>query len=171
MQKLSVNTTNSQRSTEALVAVGRDDWPTMGHQAIKVCHSMHGSYIKLPRPTPTYPNARANRHKMPCTWGLPDYCVLPRITGVERDPNNTVLPRLNSIHKSEYGVRLGLFEWPEQLPRRIYSQLCKNLKVDGVQPLPHDFKNSQGLLQCPLCQGPKEFIRLNRFVNHLLNKH
>jgi hypothetical protein len=153
------------------MTVARGDWPTMGHRAIKVGHNMHGSYIKLPKPSQTYPIVRANRYEMPCTSGMLDHCVLPRITGVKRDPKNTVLPRLNSIHKSVYGARLGLFEWPELLPRRIYSQLYKNLKVKGVQPLPHDFKNSQGLLQCPLCQGLKEFVRLNRFVNHLLDKH
>jgi len=107
---------------------------------------------------------------MPCTSDLPDYFVLPQMTGMKRDPD-MVLPRLSNIHKSEYGARLGLFVWPEALPQRILSQLAKRLKVQGVQPLPHNFKTPEGFLQCPLCQGPNEFVRLYRFTSHLLNKH
>jgi hypothetical protein len=108
---------------------------------------------------------------MPYTWDLPDSCALPKMTGTKQEAKDVVLPRLTSIHKSRFGARLGLFEWPERLPQRIYNQLVKELRAKGVRPLPHDFKNSRGLLECPLCGGAKEFVQLNRFTKHLWDKH
>ncbi|KAG5792649.1 hypothetical protein H9Q69_008305 [Fusarium xylarioides] len=128
-------------------------------------------HLKLPIPRPTFPNGRVKRPRMPCTLDWPYTYELPKMKGTKQKAKDVVLPRLSSIHKSEYGARLGLFAWPERLPQRIYNQLLRRLKVKGIKPLPQDFKNSRGLLRCPFCREPKEFVQVTRFTKHLWDKH
>lgn len=72
---------------------------------------------------------------------------------------------------SARGVRFGFFEWPEDLPQRIIDLIAEKSEVKGVEPLPRDFRTSQNLFRCPLCDDRKEFVRLKWFANHLLDKH
>jgi len=128
-------------------------------------------HLRLPPPRTSYSRAHPAQPKMPSTLSLTTSCALPAIASSKQEAKDVVLPRLASIHKSEFGARLGLFAWPERLPQRIYRRLIKEVRDKGVQPLPHDFKNSRGFLECPLCRGAKEFVQVNRFVKHLWEKH
>ncbi|KAF4333070.1 hypothetical protein FBEOM_13126 [Fusarium beomiforme] len=114
---------------------------------------------KLPAPRPTNPNLSPER-KMPSTLNLPDSCRLTGFAIGKYAPKATTLPPLNTLKDFAFGAQLGLFEWPEELSPRILSMLSRKLKVQGIEPLPIDFKNSQGKLECPLCFESKGFIQL-----------
>jgi hypothetical protein len=171
---LAVSNVHVMGSEKSRFTTTQSSWSAQTYAAYAMRGSLKRSeipsHLKLPTPRPTYPN-RSPHRKTPSTLGLPNSYLLPRMTGVKQEPRDIVSPRLNSIHKNVYGVRLGLFAWPEQLPQRILDKLAKKLKVQGGEPLPHDFKNSRGMLRCPLCLETKEFIQCSRFTRHLRDKH
>jgi hypothetical protein len=128
------------------------------------------AHRKLPVPRPTNPSHSCQR-KMPSTLNLPDSCRLTGFVVGKHAPKATTLPPLNTLRDFALGAQLGLFVWPEELSPRILDRLRKGLRVKGVQPLPIDFRNSQGRLECPLCFETRDFIQCNRFAKHLRMKH
>ncbi|KAF5553757.1 hypothetical protein FPHYL_8643 [Fusarium phyllophilum] len=101
---------------------------------------------KLPEPRPTNPSYSRHR-KMPSTLNLPDSCRLKGFAVGRYAPKATNLPPLNTLKDFALGAQLGLFAWPEELSPRILDKLRKGLKAQGVQPLPIDFRNSQGRMK------------------------
>ncbi|CAG2009926.1 unnamed protein product, partial [Fusarium graminearum] len=73
-------------------------------------------HLRLPPPRTSYSRTHPARPKMPSTSGFTASCALPEITSSKQEAKDVVLPRLASIHKSEFGAHLGLFAWPERLP-------------------------------------------------------
>jgi hypothetical protein len=126
------------------------------------------SRLKLPITRQMRSGDRVYQATMPCIPTLT--CRLPPIDSKKQKSGSITLSRLSALRMSEYGLRLGLYEWLEGLPHRIIRLLAKKTKLKGVEPLLQDFRNSRGLLRCPLCDGIKEFAQV-RFTKHLWTKH